>query len=82
MKANRQERDTGRKSMGIAKFGRVLIAMAEYTFERAELRREYLGTANTELLFAISHMLKTGAEKCIEIAEEDQNEVEEKTAGN
>jgi hypothetical protein len=58
--------------MTLAHLGRVLIAMAEYSRNRADLRRDYLGPENTELLWAISHMLVIGASKCIEIAEEQE----------
>jgi hypothetical protein len=60
--------------MHVATLGRVLMVMAEYARERADLRRDYLGPENTELLWALSHMLVKGASKCIEIAEEKDDE--------
>ncbi|MCK1577746.1 hypothetical protein [Bradyrhizobium sp. 174] len=57
--------------MTMAGLGIVLLKMAEYGRERAELRRQYLGPHNAELLFAISHMLGAGGKCCLKIAEED-----------
>lgn len=66
----------------IANLGRVLIAMADYAGRRADLRRDYLGKENTELLWAIRHMLGTGAAKCLQIAREDAADRELVTAGS
>lgn len=58
--------------MHIAEFGRVLIAMAQYSRERADQRRGYLGKENCELLLALSHTLAIGGKACIDIAEENK----------
>jgi hypothetical protein len=63
--------------MHIANLGRVLTAMAEYSRKRADERRDHLGSRNTELLWAISHILIIGASKCLEIVEEEQDERKE-----
>jgi hypothetical protein len=47
--------------------------MAHYSRERVDERRDYLGSENAELLWALSHILITGASKCLEIAEEQQD---------
>lgn len=56
--------------MSIASFGRVLATMAEYSRDRAYDRRQYMNVDASELLYALSHIFKAGAEKCLEIAKE------------
>lgn len=60
--------------MRITALGLVLNAMAKYAQERVLNRQHALGKQNCELLWAISHMLHVGAEKCSEIAEQELNE--------
>jgi len=58
--------------MRVAQLGSVLIAMAETARARADSHRVQHGSHNSALLWSLSFMLQSGAEKCIELAEEDQ----------
>lgn len=62
--------------MTYAGFGVILATMAAYARNRAEERTDNLGKQNTELLYAIGHILQKGAEECLRQAKEEPDAAE------
>ena len=59
--------------MEIASLGRILGAMAECAKRGADFRAESLGRKNKELLSAIALILQEGAQQCLEIAKDNED---------